>query len=136
MRIYYIDEPLNNSDLVLLKEAISSRDGLRALQKIEQIKIPCVLPMDSDLSNMDTRKVLELIKGNLLNAGVGNDCGIQVVFVMPQTTHWGVKFQMAIMELTGIGPYTFQRWRVDEDGKSYRGNSRVIDTHGMFGGKG
>lgn len=136
MRIYYLDEPLNDSDLALLKEAISTRDGLRSLQKMEQVKVPCVLPVDSDLANMGTRKVLELIKGNLLNAGAGNDYGTQVAFVMPQTTHWGLKFQVAIMELTGIGPYTFQRWRVDEEGKLYRGNSRVVDTHGMFGEKG
>jgi len=44
MKIYYLDEPLNEEELTFVKEAISEREGLRAIQAIEKHRIPALLP--------------------------------------------------------------------------------------------
>lgn len=136
MRIYYLDSELSPEDMIFLKESIASREGIGWIQKIEQIRVPSVLPSDLDLKNISLEKQLELVRNSLVKSGIEVDIGKQIIWVMPKDTHWGMKFQMAILEITGIGPYTLQRWRRDEDGHLELGYPRLIDTQGLLGGKG
>ena len=136
MRIYYIDEALNEEELNFVKESIANRESLKSIQSIEQIRVPCILPPFNKNGQLcqNIEKQIELIKKNLINSGINSDQGAQVIWVMPKETHLGVKFQMAIMELTGFAPYVVQRWFINEKEETVRGNLRVIDGHGMLGG--
>jgi len=138
MRIYYLDEALNNEELTFVKDAIVQREGLGAIQSLEQVRIPTVLPtpsIEGQFQESIEEQIYMLYK-NLKNAGIEKDVDKQITFVMPKEAHWGVKIQMAIVELTGFAPYVVQRWSVDDKGKTVRRDIRLIDAHGMFGCKG
>jgi hypothetical protein len=137
VRIYYLDEALNGSEISFVKEALAQREGLRAIQDAEQIRVPAVLatpPVGGEFQ-LSTDQQIRILQRNLINAGIEEDAGTQVTFVMPKETHWGVKIQMAIMELTGFAPYVVQRWSIDDRGNIVRRSIRVINGHRMFGGK-
>jgi hypothetical protein len=136
VKIYYLDEPLNDEELAFVRESLASREGLSSIQDLEQIRVPMVLPaaqggrLDESIEAQTQR-----LQQNLKNSGLSPEVGGQIVWVMPRETHWGAKFQLAIADLTGFYPYVLQRWRPSESGELVRGNPRLIDGHGMMGGK-
>jgi hypothetical protein len=40
MRIYYFDAPLDADELSFVKSGLISREGLRSIQGLEQVRIP------------------------------------------------------------------------------------------------
>lgn len=136
MTIYYLDEPLNDEELAFVRESLAEREGLRAIQDLEQVRVPMVLPMPRDGKLEESIEVqTQRLQQNLMHSGLSHGVGGQIVWVMPRETHWGVKFQLAIADLTGFYPYVLQRWRPSESGELVRGNPRLIDGHGKMGGK-
>lgn len=138
MKVYYLDESLDKEELEFVKSSLVQREGLLSIQEIEQIRIPTILPTPQENGSFSEtiEEQTQLLEKNLLKVGINESYGTQVVWVMPKETHWGVKFQLAISNLTGCFPYVFQRWSVNEAGKTVRKNMRLIDGHGMMGGKG
>jgi hypothetical protein len=84
----------------------------------------------------DAASDIELLKKHLIRAGLRKDAGRQVVWAMPKDTAWGVRFQLSIFEITGFYPYVVQRWSRDDAGALVKRDIRLIDGHGMMGGKG
>lgn len=134
---YYLDEPLDEDELQFVRHTLTGpwakfRSGASAL---EQKRVPGVLPLPdvhgAYAENREQRA--ERVRPNLRHAGIGIDCGRQVVWVMPHDTDWDAIFQFAIREETGFGPYVAQRWFM-QNGVLVRGRVRVIDTHMLLRG--
>jgi len=139
MRIYYLDEPLNDEEVVFVTKSVLEKDytELSSVKLFEQIRVPGVWPAPNAkglYEGTGPEPHINLVRNNLQKAGISRDIGKQVVWVMPKVTYWGVIFQMAIFEETGLHPYAAQRWYF-EDGKTIKGDIRLIDGHGMMGGK-
>lgn len=136
MRIYYLDEPLDEEEIEFVKQALCQREGLQSIQHIDQIRVPTVLPIPAQkgVFEKDVEGRTQIAINSLSRAGINNDIGSQVTWVMPKNTHWGCVFQLAIWEVTGFAPYVVQRWRYDGD-HLVRGDISLIDGHGMMGGK-
>lgn len=136
MRIYYLDKPLNEEELKFVKQALCEREGLQSIQVVEQIRVPTVLPIPGKekVFEEDVAQRTRLAMKNLFRAGLKKDIGSQVTRVMPKETHWGAVFELAIYEVTGFAPYVVQRWRYDGN-HLVKGPIRLIDGHGMIGGK-
>ena len=136
MRIYYMDEPLNKEEWQSIKNFLAERDGVNSIKAVEQIRVPMVLPIPGTNGKFkeDITERINLIKNNLLKAGLRRDQGSQIVWVLPRDLDWGSIFQMAIYEITGFFPYIVQRWfYLDE--QIIRRDIRLIDGHGMMGYK-
>jgi hypothetical protein len=136
MRVYYLDEPLSKQELGVLKKALVQLEGLKSIQSIEQVRVPDVLPTPGKdgLFEEDLFQLAHSAKKNLFRARLERDAGIQVTWVVPEDTHWGVIFQQAMYEITGFFPYIVQRWQYEGD-RLVRGNVRVLDGHEMIVGK-
>jgi len=136
MRIYYLDEPLNEEELNFAKDALCQKKGLKSIQSIEQIRVPTILPTPGKkgIFEEDVEDRTQLAMNNLIRAGINNDIGTQTTWIMPKETHWGTIFQLAIYEITGFAPYVIQRWRIEGEKKVKR-DIRLIDAHGMIGEK-
>ncbi|QEM69106.1 hypothetical protein FO488_13670 [Geobacter sp. FeAm09] len=139
MRIYYLDEPLSNDELTFVTKSVLEKDfsELVSVKLFEQIRVPGVWPApntNGKYKETSPEPHIALVRKNIQKAGIFRDVGKQVVWVMPKATYWGAIFQMAIFEETGYYPYVAQRWYV-EDGESVKGDLRLIDGHGMMGGK-
>jgi len=136
MKIYYLDEPLNQGELESIQEFLVEREGIKYANIIEQIRIPAVLPapdLDGKYRN-DLRKLIDNVKNNFVRAGLIRDYGQQIVFVMSKDNFWNGIFQLAISEITGFYPYVVQRWYYVDD-KIVRGDIRLIDGQGLMGYK-
>ena len=137
MKIYYLDEPLDEDELTFLKESIAQFEDIRSIQSMEQKRVPKVLPVPNTEGkfeeNIEDR--IELVKNSLIKAGIEKDIGNQVTWVLPKEMHWSALFQTAIQEVTGFSPYVAQRWHSEEEG-IVKGEMRVLDGHGLFVGKG
>ncbi len=135
---YYLDEPLSPEEREFSEESLlgkNSRFGTGATALVEK-RIPNVLPVPgkNGLLSSEPAAHVQLIKANLRRAGIRGDGGKKVLLVIPKELSWGIIFQMAIYEETGYYPYTLQRWYYDEDAIEKR-EPRIIDGHGMMGGK-
>lgn len=136
LRIYYLDEPLDNDELEFLKEVMCEWETFKTIQEIEQIRVPAVFPTRNTEGMYDGSigDNIELVKNNLLKAGIADDIGTQVVLVQPKELFWGASCTTAIGDITGFLPYVIQRWFLDnETDEWYRDEPRVIDSHGAFG---
>jgi hypothetical protein len=136
MKIYYLDEPLNHQELVLIIEALNEREGNQFTKVIEQIHIPTLLPVPDTNGKYhdDIRKLIDYAKRILIKRGIHKDYGHQVILVLTKEFFWDGIFQLAISEITGFHPYVVQRWYHIDD-KLVRGDIRLIDGHGMMGYK-
>lgn len=133
MRVFYLDEPLDEEDLELLIRAATERGGVP--HPIEQIKLATVLPTPDSTTGLFTEppEGREALVGQQLErAGLAQDKGLQVGWVMPKDPSWGAIFQLAIHRITGVYPMVVQRWAPDEQGAIGRRNTRVIDVHGIM----
>lgn len=127
---YYLDEPLSEVELdfaggILLGPWARFRTGASALA---QKRVPAVLPLPDDhgVYAQTREERARIVSANLRHAGIRQDNGRQVVWVMPQDMSWDAIFQFAIRTETGFGPYVVQRAASELDME--RG-MRVIDTH-------
>lgn len=127
---YYLDEPLSESELdvvggILLGPWARFRTGATSLA---QRRVPAVLPLpDDDGVYSQTREErARIICPNLRHAGIRQDNGHQVAWVMPRDKDWDAIFQFAIRNETGYGPFVVQR---ASDGIDMQDGMRVIDTH-------
>ena len=133
--VYYLDEPLNDEDSAFVVEALIARESTSADSKIAQNRVATLFPAHVDGAIREPATDIELLKKHLIRAGLRKDAGRQVVWVMPRDIAWGVRFQLSIFEITGFYPYVLQRWSRGEDGAVVKRNTRLIDGHGMMGGK-
>ena len=136
MKIYYLDEPLNEEELESIKEFLTEREGNLYTEVIDQIRIPTVLPTP-DIDGYyrdDIKKLIDHVKRNLVKTGFLRDSGQQIVFVLAKDNFWNGIFQLAISEVTGFYPYIVQRWYYNGD-QCVRRDIRLIDGHGMMGYK-
>lgn len=137
MKIYYIDEKLNQEEIEFVKMSIVNFEDLRAIQDLEQIKVAPILPVPdkSGTLNLTPKELISIAVKNLTRSGIENATGTQIVWVMPREIHWNGIFQMAIMNITGYFPYMVQRWLPDEEGRFTVKSLRIIDGHGLCGNK-
>ncbi|GAB2534186.1 hypothetical protein [Rhodanobacter koreensis] len=134
--VYYLDEPLSDEDRTFILGSLAAREGIGLNSKIIQNRVATVLPAHVDGTLREPTSDIELLKKHLVRAGLRKDAGRQVVWVMPKDTAWGARFQLSIFEITGFYPYVLQRWSCNEDGALVKRDTRLIDGHGMMGGKG
>lgn len=136
MKIYYLDQPLSEAEMVILKESITRFADLRSIQSMEQIRVPNVLPVRTWEGQFDRsiEECVDIAKNSLVRAGIEKDIGVQVTWVLPKEMHWSALFQTAIQQVTGFLPFVAQRWYVKEEG-IVAGEMRVLDGQGMFGTK-
>ncbi|HEY8606014.1 MAG TPA: hypothetical protein VIM12_02720 [Noviherbaspirillum sp.] len=134
---YFLDEPLTEEELAFAVRTLIGpwarfRSGASGLV---QRRVPGVLPLpDADGSFRASReRRAGQVRANLRHAGIRQDGGRQVVWVMPKDTDWDAIFQYAIREETGYGPYVAQRWYL-EDGVLMRRALRLVDTQMLLGG--
>jgi hypothetical protein len=127
---YYLDAPLSDAELdfvagILLGPWARFRTGASSLS---QKRVPAVLPMPDEHGRYDqTREErARTICANLRHAGIRQDNGRQVVWVVPHEHDWDAIFQFAIRTETGYGPYVVQR---AADGTDMQQGMRIIDTH-------
>lgn len=116
MRIYYFDTPLDADELSFVAMELAEKEGLRSIQELEQIRIPSVFPIVETEHDMKVDERIRLMGRNLKNAGMDRDAGGHVVIVMPEEFHWGGIALMAVRGITGMPPYSVQRWTPDESG--------------------
>jgi hypothetical protein len=138
MRIYYLDLPLTDDELSIVKELLDQEESPEIVGELEQIRVPYVLPTpdrDGKWKTGDTTAHVEHVKKNLMKSGVLKDSGRQIAFVVPEQIYWGSVIQLAIYEMTGFYPYAIQPWIYDEIEGRIRRDLRVINGHGMMGGK-
>ena len=132
--VYYLDEPLSDDDREFIIASLVERDGIADDSVIEETRVPNVLPADDSVPR-DSGADTDLLKNHLIRAGLRKHAGQQIVWVMPKSTAWGVRFQFSIFEITGYYPYVLQRWSFNEDESIERRDTRLIDIHGAMGGK-
>lgn len=127
---YYLDEPLCEAELdfaggILLGPWARFRTGASALT---QKRVPAVLPLPDDhgVYGQTREERARIVAANLRHAGIRQDNGRQVVWVMPHDKEWDAIFQFAIRKETGYGPYVVQRAADESD---MQNGMRVIDTH-------
>jgi hypothetical protein len=128
---YYLDEPLTDEELAFVQQTLIgpwAKFKTRA-DALVQKRVPAVLPTPDEHGNYEeSREQRALrVRANLRHAGIRNDNGRQVVWVMPRDTDWDAIFQFAIREETGLAPFVAQRWFIDQ-GVPVRGSIRVVDT--------
>lgn len=133
LRIYYLDRPLDEIEVAVANTLMAHFKGYVA-DSVEQVRIPMVLPAPSSSGTlgMSLDEQMDFIHDLLLMAGLGREIGSQVVFVMPDEVHWGVKFQSVIMDMTGFFPYVVQRCVPGDEGKPAEARMRIIDGDGLM----
>lgn len=136
---YYLDDPLSDDERRLVEQALLGpwakfRTGATGLA---EKRVPAILPLpDANGRFGDTPEHRAgRIRGNLRHAGMVDDAGRQVVWVMPQDREWDAIFQFAIREETGFAPYVVQRW-FDAGGQLVRRPARVVNTQMLIEGLG
>lgn len=138
LNCYYLDEPLTPEERKFAEETLIGANSYYATgaTSLVEKRVPNLLPVLDENSSFsdDVTARIQLVKKNLRKAGIRSDGGKQVVFVMPKDIGWSGVFQMAIHEETGFSPYAIQRWYYDED-EPERRDPRILDVHGMIGGK-
>jgi hypothetical protein len=140
LHCYYLAEPLSRSDLDRVGKTVAYIEFMEASDlMLEQVEVPSIWlarrPGEYNESE-DIKRHMRLVRRNLRNAGIQQDVGRQLGWVMPrEDAYWATVFQIAIFEETRFYPSSVQHWSVN-DGKVVRGSLRVIDGHGMMGGKG
>lgn len=134
---YYLDEPLSAEERLFVEQALLGpwakfKTGATALS---EKRVPLVLPLpDRHGAYGDTpEQRAERIRGNLRHAGIQEDSGRQIVWIMPRDKEWDAIFQFAIREETGFGPFVVQRWYPEHD-QTVRAQVRVIDTQMLITG--
>jgi hypothetical protein len=134
---YFLDQALDDEERelvtrVLLGPWAKFRTGASVL--VEK-RVPLVLPTPnadgSYFYNAEQRA--EQVRRNLRHAGIREDAGHQVLWIMPADSEWDAIFQFAIREETGFAPFVVQRW-YREGEQMVRGTVRVVDTHMLIQG--
>jgi hypothetical protein len=128
---YYLDEPLTDDELAFVQQTLIgpwAKFKTKAGSLVQK-RVPAVLPAPNAHGRYEESREqrAERMRANLRHAGIRNDNGCQVVWVMPRDPEWDAIFQFAIREETGFAPFVAQRWFVDS-GVPVRGSIRVIDT--------
>ena len=134
---YFLDEALNTEERSLVAQSLLGpwakfRTGASS---IKEKRVPLVLPtpdVNGHFHDAPEHRA-ELVRHNLRHAGIREDAGNQVIWVMPSDSQWDAIFQFAIREETGFGPYVVQRWYREQD-SLVRGTARVVDTHLLIQG--
>jgi hypothetical protein len=134
---YYIDEPLSDEEFSDVSATLIGPDAYFKTDAttIVQRRVPAVLPApepDGKYAKSPIEHV-ELVRANLLRAGIASDRGKQVVWVVPRDMRWAATFQLSIEAETGFYPYAVQRWRREEE-QIIRSPVRVMDVNGLMGG--
>ncbi|QAU32891.1 hypothetical protein [Janthinobacterium sp. 17J80-10] len=136
---YYLDDPLSDDERRLVEQSLLGpwakfRTG--AVLLIER-RVPAVLPLPDATGQFGgtPEQRATRIRSHLRHAGIMDDAGQQVVWVMPQDREWDAVFQFAIRESTGFGPYVVQRW-FERDIARQRGSARIVDTQMLLDGLG
>lgn len=135
---YYLDEPLDGDDLEFVRQALLGpwakfKTGASSLI---QKRVPLVLPTPDAHGHyaQDREQRAARVRANLRHAGIRQDNGRQVLWVMPRDTEWDAIFQFAIREETGLAPFVAQRWFFIEDAPPARDSVRVVDTQMLLQG--
>ncbi|GIZ53122.1 hypothetical protein [Noviherbaspirillum aridicola] len=128
---YYLDEPLAEEEFAFAERTLIgpwARFRTRAAGLVQK-RVPAVLPLPDESGRYQhTREQRAArMRANLRHAGIREDRGRQVVWVMPHDSEWDAIFQYAIREETGFGPWVAQRW-YDEGGVLVRRELRLVDT--------
>lgn len=136
---YFLDDPLSDDERRLVEQALLGpwakfRTGATALT---EKRVPAVLPLPDASGRFDSTPEQRAgrVHGNLLHAGILDDAGHQVVWVMPQDSQWDAIFQFAIREETGFAPYVVQRW-FRHGGEMVRRQARIVNTQMLIEGLG
>jgi hypothetical protein len=134
---YYLDEPLTDDELPFVEQVLLGpwskfKTGASVLV---QKRVPLVLPTPSPNGTyaQDREHRAEGVRANLRHAGIRDNNGRQVAWVMPQDTEWDAIFQYAVREETGLAPFVIQRWFI-ENGVAVRKPVRIIDTQMLIAG--
>ena len=134
---YYLDIPLSDTERSLVEQVLLGpwakfKTGASAL--VEK-RVPNVLPLPDESGRFEQTREQRAhqVCANLRHAGIRNDIGRQVIWVMPRDREWDAIFQFAIREETGLGPYVLQR-RFLKDGELEERESRIIDTQMLIEG--
>lgn len=134
---YYLDDPLSDDERRLVEHTLLGpwakfRTGAAFL--IER-RVPAVLPLPDATGHFDgtPEERAGRIRSHLRHAGIMEDAGRQVLWIMPQEREWDAVFQFAIRASTGFGPYVVQRW-FDRGALRQRGHARIVDTQMLIDG--
>ncbi|MBI1892059.1 MAG: hypothetical protein HYS18_15540 [Burkholderiales bacterium] len=134
---YFLDQALDDAEREFVAQALLGpwakfRTGASSLK---EKRVPLVLPAPGTGGGYQDSPELraEQVRRNLRHAGIREDAGRQVVWIMPADSEWDAIFQFAIREETGFGPYVVQRWYRDQD-RIVRGKIRVVDTQMLLRG--
>lgn len=134
---YFMDQPLEQEERdfvtrTLLGPWAKFRTGAAS---IKERRVPLVLPAPSadGALGYSAEQRTEQARRNLQHAGIREDAGRQVIWVMPADREWDAIFQFAIRVETGFGPYVVQRWYREQD-RLVRGATRVVDTQMLLRG--
>ena len=81
MRIYCSEDSLNLEEIDFIKEFLAKCVDKEYINKVEQIRVPGVLPVlkGSIKSDQELIRLIGLVKNNLIKAGVKSDKGSQIV---------------------------------------------------------
>jgi hypothetical protein len=134
---YFLDQALDEEERelvarVLLGPWAKFRTGASTLA---EKRVPLVLPTpDAEGSYFySAEQRAEQVRRNLRHAGIREDAGRQVLWIMAADSEWDAIFQFAIREETGFAPFVVQRW-YREEGRMVRGTVRIVDTHMLIQG--
>jgi hypothetical protein len=134
LRAYFHDEPLLPEELAFLREAFLGPAARwpTGADAIEERKVPGALPEDPG-APAAMEALAETIRQHLRSAGIADDHGRQVIWVMPKAVRWSVVFQDAIAAETGLHPFVVQRWRFDLGaGEATRRAPKILDLEAMM----
>jgi hypothetical protein len=129
MRVYYLDRELT------MEEAEFVQQALELTERIEQVRIPHILPAPDPDGGHRGRPLLddEILEKHLIKAGIMHDYGNKVCLVIPKDMHWYGALSHTIFNITGFYPYLVQtkdhRERINNPGEI-----RILDMHGMMPG--
>ena len=129
-RIYYLEEPLSESDTAFVSKHVF------AGRIPTQVRIPHVLPVleTGALSQDAHQKHEKLLRKNLRGVGIGADRNKQVALVAPRNMYWNAAISTAVEAETGVYPWLVQT----SDQLRAIGNpgeTRILDMEGLFGRK-
>ena len=129
-RIYYLEEPLSESDAAFVSEHVFSG------RLPTQVRIPHVLPVlnKGTLSDEMRQKHENVLRRNLRVAGIGADRDKQVVLVAPRNVYWNSAISSAVEAETGIYPWLVQT-SAQRKAIGNTGETRILDMEGFFGRK-
>lgn len=125
MHIYYLDEPLSDTDLADVAEMLEV--------EVEQVRIPNLLPARGVGTKLevDLEAVEDASIGLLKAAGILRDYGCRVGLVTPRDMVSYGGLAEAMFTLTGYYPYSILTAR-HREAIGNPGYQRITDMYGMM----